>query len=98
MLNTYVFNHTENLSIFTTQCVEAGKKYMLSGPYALLDEYEGKVKIKDYLIEAINECDVKYTLLMKAINEDRAKEYWKMLYPNDVFVKIDVDRRKGIMY
>lgn len=89
-VNTYIFNHTEKLTQFIGFFTTYGRDYMLKGPFALMDSYDGRVNLHDYQIFAENEEGLPYTVTMKAINEAKAKEYWKQFYPNDIFDKIEL--------
>lgn len=97
-LNTYIFNNTETLKQFVGVFNAYGLDYMLKGPFALMDTYEGTVKVKEYRIFAENEEGFPYVVTMKAVDETKAKEYWKQFYPNDIFDKIELDTRKGMVY
>lgn len=96
-LNTYIFNNTETLKQFIGVFNAYGLDYMLKGPFALMDTYEGTVKVKEYRIFAENEEGLPYVVTMKAVDETKAKEYWKQFYPNDIFDKIELDTRKGMV-
>ncbi len=99
-LNTYFFNHTETLKIFSGHFTNAIIPYMTKGEtYAMMKEHSGVKKIHNFTIFAKNEEGNQYQIVMPGTTGAEVKTFWETLYPNDSYVGIEsVDKGKPGVY